>query len=138
MLFLIMEDVCGDLHEKHVALYSDNSPTVSWVRHLAARSMVAAQLVRALALQLKVAGASPLTPLHVTGSKNAMTDIPSRSFGSTRKWHCESNDELLTLFNSSFPLPNQASWMVYQPSHAISMRVISILRTRDSTLAEWN
>ena len=39
VLFLIMEDVCGDLHKKHVALYSDNSPTVSWVCRLAARSM---------------------------------------------------------------------------------------------------
>ena len=138
MLFCIMEDVCGDLQDKHLALYSDNSPTVSWVRRLAARSMVAAQLVRALALRLKVAGASPLTPLHIAGSKNAMTDIPSRSFGSNHKWHCTSNEELLTLFNSTFPLPNQASWTVYQPSLEISTRVISILRTRDSTLAEWN
>ena len=138
MLFCIMEDVCGDLQERHLALYSDNSPTVSWVRRLAARSPVAAQLVRALALRLKVAGASPLTPLHIAGSKNAMTDIPSRSFGSNAKWHCKSNDELLTLFNASFPLPNQASWTVYQPSPALSMKVISILRTRDSTLAEWS
>lgn len=100
--------------------------------------MVAAQLVRALALRLKVAGASPLTPLHIAGSKNSMTDIPSRSFGSNPKWHCTSNEELLTLFNSTFPLPNQASWTVYHPSSEISTRVISILRTRDSTLAEWN
>ena len=138
LLFVIMEEVCGDLQDKHVALYSDNSPTVSWVRRLAARSPIAAQLVRALALRLKCAGASPLTPLHIAGSKNAMTDIPSRSFGSNRKWHCESNEELLTLFNASFPLPNQSSWTVYQPSPAVAMKVTSILRTQDFTLAEWS
>jgi hypothetical protein len=34
-LWLVMESVCGDLHEQRVALFSDNSPTVGWVRRLA-------------------------------------------------------------------------------------------------------
>ena len=136
-LFLIMEDVCGSLREKHVALFSDNSPTVSWVRRMAARSPVAAQLVRALALRLKLQGCSPLTPLHIAGSSNSMTDIPSRSFGSKADWHCKTDDELLTLFNSRFPLPEQNSWSVYRPSRKICMRVISILRMQHSTMDEW-
>ncbi|KAL7546103.1 hypothetical protein ACHAWF_009436, partial [Thalassiosira exigua] len=45
LLFLIMEEVCPELRHRHVALFSDNSPTVSWVKRMAARgSRVAAQL----------------------------------------------------------------------------------------------
>jgi hypothetical protein len=74
--------VCPDLMEKHVALFSNNTPTVSWVTRLASKkSPVAELLIRALALHLKMTHTCPLTPLHIAGSQNAMTDIPSRSFG---------------------------------------------------------
>ena len=88
-------------------------------------------------MRLKRMNVSPLTMLHVPGKQNAMTDIPSRSFGSEPKWHCKSDAELLTLYNSSFPLPHQRSWTVYRPSNALSMRVCSVLRMRHTTMAEW-
>ncbi len=54
-LWLVMEAVCGDLREKNVALFSDNSPMVGWVRRLATRgSLVSAHFIRALALRLKL------------------------------------------------------------------------------------
>jgi hypothetical protein len=34
-LWIVMEAVCGDLQEKRVALFSNNFPTVDWVRRLA-------------------------------------------------------------------------------------------------------
>ena len=139
LLWLVMEQVCTDLDNAHVALFSDNSPTVHWVERLASRhSYVAMQLIRALALRLRIRNTSPLTPLHIAGVQNAITDIPSRSFGSVPKWHCHTDHDLLTLFNSMFPLPSQASWNVFQISSDISTRVISILRTKDFTMAEWN
>ena len=98
---------------------------------------VAAQLVCALALRLKAVGASPLTPLHIEGEKNDLTDIPSRSFGSEPQWHCRSNDELLTLVNQKFPLPHQRSWTVFRLNSAISTRVISVLRMMPTSLDEW-
>jgi hypothetical protein len=138
MLWLVMEDVCPTVSDAHVALFSDNSPTVHWVQRLAAKhSTVAMQLVRALALRLQITKASPLTPLHIAGVSNSMTDIPSRSFGSEPKWHCKTERALLTLYNSSFPLPNQASWNVYRPSSAITTRVTSILRMKLFTADEW-
>jgi hypothetical protein len=138
LLFLIMEDVCKLQPGAHVALFSDNSPTVSWVRRMAAKgSKVADQLLRALALRMKQRHVSPLTPLHIAGSKNAMTDIPSRSFGSEKKWHCKSDDDLLTLFNNSFPLPNQNSWTVYRPSSAITSRIMSVLANEVLEMDEW-
>ncbi len=46
ILWLIMEHVCGSLAEKQVALFSDNSPTVSWVQRMASHSsLVAKQLI---------------------------------------------------------------------------------------------
>jgi hypothetical protein len=88
-LWLVMELVCGDLREQRAALFSNNSPTVGWVRHLATRgSMVSAHLIRALALRLKLNG-TPITPPHIAGKENLMTDIPSRSFGSEPKWFCK-------------------------------------------------
>ena len=138
LLWLCMEDVCNIESGSHVALFSDNQPTVSWVQRLASKSsVVAGQLVRALALRLKMTGASPLTPLHIAGVQNAMTDIPSRSFGSENKWHCKNDAELLNLFNSQFPLPNQASWSVYRPSRGIYMRVLSVLRMQVTSMDEW-
>ena len=138
LLWLVMEDVCPALTNAHIALFSDNSPTVHWVQRLAAKhSRVAMQLVRALALCLQISRVSPLTPLHIAGVYNAMTDIPSRSFGSEPKWLYKTNHDLLTLFNKTFSLPQQASWTVYHPSSTITTRVISILRMQLFTVDEW-
>ena len=138
LCWLVMEAVGGDLRQQHVAMFSDNDPTVHWVKRMATKqSRVAAQLVRALALRLKENETCPLTPVHIPGKQNMMTDIPSRSFGSVPEWHCSTNDELLTLFNTTFPLPGQASWTVFQLSSGLVTRVISVLRMQHTTLAEW-
>ena len=138
LLWMVMEEVCPHLAGAHIALFSDNSPTVHWVHRMAAKqSKVAMQLIRALALRLQVTQASPLTPLHISGIHNAMTDIPSRSFGSEPKWFCNTNEDLRSLFNTLFPLPSQESWNVFQPSAAICTKVISVLRTKVSTTDEW-
>jgi hypothetical protein len=42
-LWLMMEHVCGTLTEKQVALFSNNSPTVSWVERMACRSSLIAE-----------------------------------------------------------------------------------------------
>ena len=138
LLWIAIEGVCMNLEDAHVALFSDNSPTVSWVDRLAARSSnVAMQLLRTLALRLQLTRTSPLTSLHIPGHQNAITDIPSRSFGSVSKWKCDSDDDLRSLFNATFPLPLQASWNVYRIAPALCMRVISTLRMRPFTTDEW-
>jgi hypothetical protein len=86
LLFVVMEDVCDMQPGCHIALFSDNLPTVSWIQKMAVKgSKVADQLLRALCLRMKQRNISPLTSLHISGKKNAMTDIPSRSFGSEKK-----------------------------------------------------
>lgn len=138
LVFLVMEEIIIDLKEKNIALFSDNTPTVSWVTRLASRhSIVAANLVAALALRLKRLRCCPLTPQHIKGIENTITDIPSRSFGSVPQWHFKSNDDLRTFFNDHFPLPNQVSWNVFQFHSGVAMRVISLLRIKHSSLDEW-
>jgi hypothetical protein len=75
--------------------------------------------------------------LHIAGDQNQMTDIPSGSFGSESKWHFKTNENLLTFFNSHFPLPTQNSWSVCQPTSTISTHVISVLRMKPFTLEDW-
>ena len=138
LLWLMIEHICTTLTEKRIALFSDNSPTVSWVQCMACRSsLIAEQLVRVLTLRMNTQRCCPLTTLHIAGDQNSMTDIPSRSFGSEEKWHFKTETALLTFFNKTFPLPNQSSWNVCQPTNVIVTRVISILRTVPFKLDDW-
>jgi hypothetical protein len=137
-LWLVMESVCGNLREKRVTLFSNNSPTVGWVQQLATcGSLMLAHLIQALALQLKLNGTCPITPLHIAGKENSMMDIPLHLFGSKPKWLCKTNTDLLTMFNKLFPLPTQDSCTAFQLTYAIGMRVTSILLMTDSNLEEW-
>jgi hypothetical protein len=138
LLWLMMEHVCGPLTDKRIALFIDNSPTVSWVERMACRSsLVAEQLIRVLALRFNIQKVCPITTLHIAGDQNSMTDIPSRSFGSEQKWHFKSEHDLLTFFNVNVTLPLQNSWTVCQPTSAIATRVISVLRMTPFTLDDW-
>jgi hypothetical protein len=138
ILWLMMEHVCGLLTKKQVALFSDNSPVVSWVQRMAYRSsLVAEQLICVLALWFNLQWTCPITTLHIVGNQNQMTDIPSRSFGSKQQWHFKTDEDLLTFFNSKFPLPTQNYWSVCQPTSAIATRVISVLRMMPFTLKDW-
>ncbi len=138
LLFMIMEQVYGSLVKKQTALFSDNSPTVSWVDWLASKhSWIAAQSIQALVLRLKINKCCPLTPFHISRSKYTMTDIPSWLFVSIPQWYFKNDSDLLTFFNLTFPLPNQQSWMVFHQSYKIGMRMISVLQTWHSILADW-
>jgi hypothetical protein len=137
-LWICVEAIVPDIAYKHIALFNENSPMVSWVNKIALQRLpIAAQLVHALALQLNIKKTCPLTPVHTPGVENALTDIPSCLFGSVKEWECKTNDELLTLSNQNFPLPNQASWMVFQFGIGMTMHVISALQMKGIMLAKW-
>jgi hypothetical protein len=82
-----MEAIAPDLAHKHIVLFSNNLPTVSWANKMASRkTLIAAQFVRAFALHLNIQQTCPLTPVHIPGMENALTDIPSCSFGSVKEF----------------------------------------------------
>ncbi len=137
LLFEIMEQVCGSLVKNQTTLFSDNSPTVSWVERLAStHSRIAAHLIWALTLHLKINKCCLITPFHISGSKNAMTDTPPWLFGSISQYFINDLD-LLTFINLMFPPPNQQLWMVFCPSCEIGMRMSFVLRTGHFILAHW-
>jgi hypothetical protein len=133
-----MEEVCGPLEEKCLTLFNDNSPTISWATKLTSkRSFVVEHLVQAIALHANPQKACPFTPMHIAGKRMAIADTPMRSFGSNPAWHCNSDNELLTLFNSTFPLPSQQLWTVFHLDCRTVMRVISALRMKPFVLDDW-
>ena len=138
MSWLVIEEVCSQLRAAYVVLLRNNSTTVGWVKRLLERGqLVAMQVVQALALQLKKAGESPLTPLHISGEENAMMDITSRLFGSNPSQFCKNDTDLLNFFNTHLPFPNQASWNVFRPSSTVSMNIISVLLMNHFEMREW-
>jgi hypothetical protein len=138
MLWLVIEGVCKDLCEKRVTLFSNILPTVGWVTRLASkRSIISENLIQALALRLKTQHACPLTPMYIEGKRNAISDVPSLSFGSNPKWTCKTDEDLLTLFNSMFPLQMQKSWTLYHPNCGVVTHVISILQMKPFALDNW-
>ena len=68
---------------------------------------------------------------------NSMKGIPSRSFGSNLDWFCKNDTDLLNLSNKKPPFPNRASWTVFSPSNAASVKVISVLRMQHSETGKW-
>ncbi len=90
-----------------------------------------------MALRLKSHRCCPLTPFHIKGDAKALTDIPSRSFGSVPSWHFQTNDDLQKKINSTFPLHEQNSWTVFQLHPDVAMKVIFILRMQDFLLDMW-
>ena len=103
LLWLVMEEVCLKLRAAYVVFFNDNSPTIGWVKGLADRGyLLEMQIVRSSTLQLKKAGASPLTPLHIAGGKSYVTVISSRSFVSNLSWFCKNDTDLLN-FLMKFP-----------------------------------
>jgi hypothetical protein len=78
-----------------------------------------------------------LTPMHIPGHQNAIADVPSRSFGCHPAWHCATDSDVLTLFNSMFPLPNQQSWTVFHLNYKVAMHVISALWMQPFKLDGW-
>jgi hypothetical protein len=134
-LWLCVEAIAPDIAHKYIALFSNNSSTMSWVEKMASwKSRIAAQLVCALTLCLNINKTYLLTPMLILGVENALTDIPSCLFGSVKEWECKTDNKLLSLFNQKFPLPNQASWTVFHFNTAMTMHMTSTLGI---TLAEW-
>jgi hypothetical protein len=136
--WLILEALDVPLRHKQVAIIGDNKSAISWIDRWATRSDgPAGALLAVLAIRMRANQASPVVPMHLEGKLNILADIPSRSFGYKAEWHCRTHDELLTMFNSLFPLPNQSTWHYCQLTSKIAMRAIDALRTKALGRREW-
>jgi hypothetical protein len=135
--WLVLEQIAPEpLAHKHIGIFSDNTPTVAWATKLtSSKSIIAAHLVRALAIRQHVNRASPLTTLSIAGEENDMADIASRSF--RRQPFLSSHMSFAKTFTSLFPLPQQACWTECRLAEKLRWRVISCLRGKPLTMASW-
>jgi hypothetical protein len=138
--FIVLEHI-APLKFAHTAAWCDNTPTVSWANKMSSsKSMVAARLVRALAVRLHTNQASPLHTWSIAGVLNKMADTASRIFNkqnaSGETFHV-SDEKFLHMFNSKFPHPQANSWKIFLFSTKLSMLIFSELRGMTSTLGSW-
>jgi hypothetical protein len=135
------------LRHCHTAIWSDNTPTVSWSTKMAdkATTPVAGQLLRALAMRQRTHGAALPSVTHYAGSQNLLADTASRSFtkfhhGFARGRPAISDDEFLTSFNDVFSLSSftqMSSWQIVQPTDEMSSKVISTLLGTRLPMQQW-
>ena len=100
------------------------------------KSAAPGHLLRVLALCKQVARASPSVAAHVAGDLNVLGDIPYRSFGYSKQWHCTKDSEFLSLINSKLPLPRHHSRQGFRLSFVLSKKVIFELGTKASPMRE--
>ena len=125
-LALECQPVC--LQYCHVATFCDNTSAVAWAFKLrTSKSLVAGRLLRLLGLRIHSRKVSSLTPLHIAGENNKMADVVSRAFKSGT-FAKAANTNLISYFNSTFPLPQKKLWTEFHIPQNLVSRVISCLR----------
>ena len=118
----------------HIGTFCDNTSAVSWAHKLrTSKSIVAGRLLRMLGLRIHARQASSLIPLHIAGENNTMADIVSRAFKDGKFFSAKSN--LVTYFNTHFPLSQDVSWKEFNLPKEVVLPVISCLRGELSPMA---
>ena len=124
------------LKHKHVAIYCDNSSTVSWANKLTSTSSpIAAHLLRALALRQHLHQTSPLLVSPIAGYINSLADAASRSF--LTKTFTNSQKPFVQTFNNLFPLKQNNYWKELKLPTNWTSRVMSCLLGKPLTMALW-
>ena len=122
------------LKHQHVGTYCDNTSAVAWAYKLrTSKSKIASRLLRLLSLRIHQSQATGLTPLNIAGENNDMADIVSRAFKNGK--YFDASDNLISYFNSHFPLPQQKSWMECILPQRLVSRVIACLRGEQLPMA---
>jgi hypothetical protein len=93
-------------------------------------SLVAARILRALAVQLHTNRSALLSVKHISGIYNKMADVASRR-------HSLDRIIFLTNFSAMFPPPQGEFWMMFLLSNKITSKVSSELLKIQSTLESW-
>ncbi len=135
--WLVLEIIAPEsLQYTNVGIFCDNSTTVNWTYKFNSKSsIIAAHLLRALALRQHVHRTSPLLCWSVAGDDNKMADVASRSFIDTR--FTKSHLSFLDVFSTLFPLKQPHCWREFHLPTNITTRVISSLRGSPLALESW-
>jgi len=129
------------------AIGSDNSPAVAWTTRMASRSSspISFRLLKGFAMRQRTTRAAPPAVFHVAGLQNVLADVASRPVpGVAAHFHLLEKspgamcpETFLTLFNSSYPLPQRRPWHNVQPPSDLWSNVIATLRGQRLMLQRW-
>ena len=137
---LVLEQRVQSLKGLHNSMWCDNRSSVSWTSRLcSSKSTIGQRLVRALSLRFLATESSPLAPWSIAGRDNELGDIPSRSFNAAGgPGNRVLNDaQLLQLFDSKFPLTQNASWQMHHLPNKLSLLVFLELRQEPPPMGSW-
>ena len=124
--WLVMEYTIPNLAFCHIGMFCDNTSAITWAhKGSSSKSIPAARLLRFLYLRQRTKQTSSILPIHIAGEDNTMADISSRAFNQGKFF--EASNDLLTYFNSHFPLSQNTSWTEFHLSPKLTTRVISCL-----------
>ena len=129
----MVEDLVGRTEGISSFLWSDNTPTVSWLQKYASKasSRIPELMLRLLALRHRWDRRGPHDIQHWKGKNNLMADFASRSFEQGYPASPAGDHAYLTEFQRRFPLPPQlGSWRLVQPRTEIISAAFSILRNK--------
>lgn len=106
-------------------MFCDNTSAVAWAfKGSTSTSIAAGRLLQLLSLCQRMLQASSLIPLHLAGKTNEMADAASQAFKDGEFFHIK--NDLLTYFNSTFPIHN-GSWTELKIHTSLVSWVISYL-----------
>jgi hypothetical protein len=109
----------------HIGMFCDNMSAVIWTQKLrTSSSPVAGRLLRLIGMCIHARQSSGLTPVHIAGDDNQMSDVISRSFKHGKFFHAQNN--LTSYFNVHFPL-QEHSWTEFHLPKELTALVISCL-----------
>jgi hypothetical protein len=133
MHWLVLEHVVDTttLRDASVSIWCDNLPAVAWMyKFRTSTSLVAARILRALAVRLHTNRAALLSVEHISGIYNIMADVASRK-------HSLDNALFLTEYTALFPPPQGEYWTLFLLSNKVTSKVYSELLSQQSTLESW-
>jgi hypothetical protein len=140
---LILEQL-QRMEQTHAVTHSDNTPATSWATKLAARatSPIAGYLIRALAMRQRTTRSAMPVVIYWPGPVNLLADTASRShttfhYGPCRGQPSVTDQAFLTLFASTFPLPQNKSWHLVRLEPEMLSNVISTLRGMRLPMQQW-
>ena len=137
--YLLLEQLVPMLH-LHTAVWCDNTSAVAWtVKMSSNKSSIGQQLTRALASRMIINRSSHLAALSIAGIDNPMADLASRSFKRTGvKGNYDLDDtNFFARFNSDYPLPQDASWLMLRLHNTVTSLVFSVLLGETPPMGSW-
>ena len=134
---MVLESEVDDLRHKKALPFCDNTPAVSWVTRMASRqNRIGGRLAKGMAMRARNREMCLPEVFSIQGKKNDMADCASRSFN-VDSGYLFIDEQLLTHFNTHYPLPQNHSWRIVTPRREDISKVLSTLRGERLTMAQW-